>query len=69
MPSPVAHNRVEREKSWIRGKYEGVQSVDLVQVIPIDVIGNWHLGNNGYPVFLVKNERAIEIIFSECLSV
>ena len=41
-----------------------MQSVDLV-----NVAGDWHFGNNGYPVFLVKNERAIEIVFNECLSV
>ena len=34
-----------------------MQSVDLV-----NVAGDWHFGNNGCLVFLVKNERAIEIV-------
>ena len=46
-----------------------MQSVDLVQVAPIDVASDCHLGYNRYPVFLVKNERAIQFAFSECLSV
>ena len=54
-------------KSWIRGKYKDMQSVDLVQVIPIDVIGDWHLGNNVFSVFLVKNERTIDIAFKRML--
>ena len=39
-----------KNKSWIRGKYEDVQSVDLVQVLPIDVVGKWYLRNKGCPV-------------------
>ena len=42
-----------------------MHSVDLVQVVPIDVASDWHLGNNRCPVFLVRNERAIEIVFTE----
>ena len=46
-----------------------MQSVDLGQVVPIDVASDWHLGNDGCPTFLVKDGRAIEIVFNECLSV
>ena len=58
-----------KKKSWIRGKYEDVQSIELVQVLPIDVVGNWYLRSKGCPVLLGKNKRAVEIVFNECLLV
>ena len=53
---------------WIRGKDEDVQTVNLVQVVPVDVVGDWDLRNDRCPVFIVRNERAIEMIYKEYLS-
>ena len=41
----------------------------LSGALPIDVAGDLHLENNGCPVFLVKNERTVDTVFNECLSV
>ena len=35
----------------------------------VDIASHWHLRNNRCPGSLVKEERAIEIVFNECLSV
>ena len=62
-------NEIFNNKSWIRGKYVDVQSVDLVQVLPIDVVGKWYLRNKGCSVLLGKNKRAVQVIFNGCLLV
>ena len=58
-----------KNESWIRGKYEDVQSLDLVQLLPIDVVGNWYLRNKSCTMLLGKNKRAVQIVFNECLLV
>ena len=54
-------------KNWVRGNVD-VQPVNLVQVVPIDVNGDWNLHNDRHPVFVVDNNEDIEAAFVEYLS-
>ena len=64
-------DHLERQKkgnrSWIRRKEEDVQPVNLVQVVPAKVVGDWDLRNDRCPVFIVKNEKAIVSVFNDYL--
>ena len=52
---------------WIREKYEDIQFVKHIQIIPINVIGHWNGNFANEPVFVVENEQDIINYFSKIL--
>ena len=51
----LAPQKNHSKRNWIRGKSDDVQSVQLVQVIPVDVVGEWNFKNERQPVFSIEN--------------
>ena len=56
-------DHLERQKkgdrNWIRGKTDDVQIVNLVQLVPIDVVGDWDFHNERQPNFILDNDKDI----------
>ena len=67
-------DHLERQKCnsdqyWIRGKADDVQSVNLVQVIPVSVVGDWNFGNERQPVFVLDNSKDIKLSFDKYIDI
>ena len=54
-------------KNWIRPKTDDVQAVNIVQLLPIEVVGDWNFRNERQPVFSVDNAIEIEKVFQQYL--
>ena len=55
-------------RCWIRAKSEDVQPVNLIQVVPVDIAGDWDFRNERCPVFNLRNDKVIQAVFNEYLS-
>ena len=47
------------DRNWIRRKTDDVQIVNLVQLVPIDVFGDWDFRNEWHPIFILDNDKDI----------
>ena len=63
----IKFDHLERQKkghrNWIRGKRDDVQVVNLIQVIPVSVVGEWNFHSERHPVFVLENDKEITIAF------
>ena len=53
--------------NWIRPKADDVQAVDVVQLLPIEVVGDWNFCNECHPVLVINNATDIDEVFQQYL--